>query len=137
MLLGAYCTLSLLNSYPIAQPLRSIETSISVNFLGSFSRLGVRDLPGGITVDGGSDWVCLNKKFVVSFFLFHPFILKDCPGRGGGLTWHRLVFVYFLSQAVPWATRLLRHHLFHPLFFFCFVHPRFVLNCKKSSLAII
>ena len=72
MLLGAYCTLSLLNSYPIAQPLRSIETSISVNFLGSFSRLGVRDLPGGITVDGGSDWVCLNKKFVVSFFLFHP-----------------------------------------------------------------
>ena len=27
-------------------------------------RLGNRDLPKNIDFDGGSDWICLNRKFV-------------------------------------------------------------------------
>jgi protein xylosyltransferase len=27
-------------------------------------RLGERTLPGGIVLDGGSDWIALNRKFV-------------------------------------------------------------------------
>ena len=27
-------------------------------------RLGDRDLPDSIDFDGGSDWICLNRKFV-------------------------------------------------------------------------
>ena len=27
-------------------------------------RLGDRDLPSGVTIDGGSDWIALNHKFV-------------------------------------------------------------------------
>ena len=27
-------------------------------------RLGPRNLPDGIRVDGGSDWICLNRKFI-------------------------------------------------------------------------
>ena len=27
-------------------------------------RLGPRSLPGGLTLDGGSDWVCLSKDLI-------------------------------------------------------------------------
>lgn len=27
-------------------------------------RVGNRSVPAGIRVDGGSDWICLNRKFV-------------------------------------------------------------------------
>lgn len=26
-------------------------------------RLGPRTLPTGVSIDGGSDWICLNKQF--------------------------------------------------------------------------
>lgn len=71
-------------------------------------RLGPRPLPDGIHIDGGSDWIVVNRRYVK--YLVHSndvlllglkqlFRYSLLPAEVSGLNWHSgLWWVFFFSQ---------------------------------------
>ena len=65
-------------------------------------RLGGRKLPQGIQIDGGSDWVCLNKEFV-------SYVVNGDDELIKGL---RKIFTYTLLPAESFFHTTLRNSKF-------------------------